>query len=197
LGTFLQLHFRRQIAIMKTTRLSIAAWVSLVFAMGGCSSDHVRSMLWVAEINDTAALASDVYNVGPDRTDQTGDDFVVEDSVPITIVADAAPGSFIVPGGAYSIVTIESYTVRFDSDEEIDGFTSALGWNVEVGRTFTGALTIVPAGMKTRAPLSSLREGGEFRTNAHITFRGKEANSGNTLTFETSLPVNFADWVDP
>lgn len=197
LGTFLQLEFSGDRSPMKLTRLSFAACISLALGLGGCSSDHVRSNVWVAEINETGALASDVYNSGQDGLPGTADDFVMEDSVPITIIADETPGSNVVPGGAYSIVTIESYTVVFDSDEEIDGFTAALGWNVEVGSTFNGAITIVPAGHKTRAPLSALKQGGEIRTNAHITFHGKEANSGNDVTFTTSIAVNFANWVDP
>ncbi|MCA9729855.1 MAG: hypothetical protein R3E12_10430 [Candidatus Eisenbacteria bacterium] len=182
---------------MNTKRISIATFLGAVLALSGCSSDNVRSTLWVSNINETAALASDVYNNGRDGTPGTADDFVIEDNVPVSIVADENPGTFVVRGGAYSVVTIESYTVAFDSDEEIDGFTATLGWNVEVGTVFNGSLTIVPAGLKTRAPLTALQNGGEFRTNAHITFHGKESNSGNKVTFETSLPVNFANWVDP
>jgi hypothetical protein len=182
---------------MKSTRLSFAAWFALVLGSSGCSSDHVRSNLWVATINETGALASDVYNNGRDGIAGTNDDFVLEDAVPVSIVADEGPGANIVPGGPFSIITIESYTVKFDSDEEVDGFTATLGWNVEVGSTFEGSLTIVPAGHKNRAPLNALTQGGEIRTNAHITFHGKEANSGNDVTFSTSLPVNFANWVDP
>jgi len=182
---------------MKPTRLFFAAWIALVLGSSGCSSDHVRSNLWVAEINETGPLSSDVYNNGRDGIPNTADDFVLEDAVPITIVADAAPGSSVTPGGPFSIVTIERYTVRFEGDEEVAGFSAVLGWNVEVGTTFEGSLTIVPAGHKNVAPLSALKAGGEIRTNAYITFHGKEANSGNAVTFSTSLPVNFANWVDP
>lgn len=181
---------------MKLTRLSFGACIGFLLC-SGCSDDHVRSKLWVAEINETGALASDVLNFGQDRIPGTVDDFVMEDAVPITIIADPSPGSSVSPGGAYSIVTIESYTVEFESDEEVPGFTATLGWNVEVGTTFEGALTIVPAGYKTVLPLSSLRTMGEIRTNARITFHGKESHSGNDVTFSTSLPVNFANWVDP
>lgn len=162
----------------------------------GCSDDNVRSKVWVLEVNDTQGLASDVYNLGQDGV-PSGDDFVLEDEVPVQVVADARPGSIIRGGGPYNLVTLESYDVAFESSEKIDGFSAALGWNVEVGTIFNGTLTLVPAGMKLLPPLSGLQSGGEIRTNARITFHARESDSGNAFTFETSVPVNFANWNDP
>jgi hypothetical protein len=164
--------------------------------ISGCSSDHVRSKVWVVSINDTAGLASDVHNLGEDRV-PSNDDFVLEDVVQVEIIADALPGSFIRGGGPYNLVTIESYDVVFESSEEIDGFSAALGWNVEVNTIHTGNLTLVPAGLKLLPPLAGLTNGGEIRTNARITFHARESESDNRFTFQTSLPVNFANWTDP
>lgn len=164
--------------------------------VSGCSDDNVRSKVWVREINDTQGLASDVYNLGQDEV-PSSDDYVLEDVVPVEVVVDARPGSFIQGAGPYNLITIESYDVVFDSSEELDGFSADLGWTIEVGTIFQGALTLVPAGMKMLPPLSGLLSGGEIRSNANITFHARESESGNTFTFETSVPVSFANWNDP
>lgn len=164
--------------------------------VSGCSDDNVRSKVWVANVNDTQGLASDVYNLGADGV-PSNDDFVLEDEVPVQVVADALPGSVISSGGPYNIVTLESYDVVFESTEQIDGFSAALGWNIEVGTIFSGTLTLVPAGMKLLPPLSGLQDGGEIRTNARVTFHARESESGNKFTFDTQIPVAFANWNDP
>ena len=179
---------------MNTRRIFFGAALALLVA-SGCSDDNVRSELYVAEINNSEALTSDVYNYGSDRV-PSADDYILEDEVEIKIVSQARDGIVKVGFGKYSSVTIDRYSVVFESDEEIDSYEAALGWVVPVNTVYEGALTIVPAGHKMRAPLIALQTGGEINASAVITFHGREADSDNKLTFETRIPVNFANWVD-
>ncbi|MCA9756191.1 MAG: hypothetical protein KDA27_10335 [Candidatus Eisenbacteria bacterium] len=160
----------------------------------GCSSDNVRSSLYVTEINNGEALTSDVIDYGNDRV-ASDDDFVYEDEVQVTIWATTRD-DIVNTDAAYSNVMIESYDVRFESSEEIDGFSAGLGWFVPVRNTYDGVLTLVPASLKAKNPLMALQAGGEIQATAHITFHARETDSENELTFTTQIPVNFANWTD-
>lgn len=183
------------------TKSIASALVSIGFglvALAGCSSDDaVRSRLWVGEVNNNEALTSDVYNNGSDNTPGTADDFVLEDEVTVVINNDPRPGSSLVSGGPYSFVTIDRYDVAFDAEEQIPGFSNALGWTIEARQSFQGNLTLVPFGLKIEPPLSSLRDAaGQIRATARVTFHAREADSDNTFTFSVDVPVHFANWVD-
>lgn len=166
----------------------------LVGAGMGCSSDNVRSNLYVTEINNGEALTSDVINRGADQV-ASGDDFVFEDEVQVTIW-NTKRDDLVDTGSAYRSVTVDRYEVSFESEEEIEGFSQGLGWLVQTGSTYEGTLTVVPASAKARTPLVALQSGGEILATAHITFYGHEADSDNELTFTTSVPVHFANWND-
>ncbi|MEZ4650631.1 MAG: hypothetical protein R3E97_17980 [Candidatus Eisenbacteria bacterium] len=160
----------------------------------GCSSDNVRSSLYVWEINNGEALTSDVLDYGNDGV-ASNDDFVYEDEVPVLIWATSRD-DIVNTDAAYSYITIDSYDVRFESSEEIDGFSAGLGWFVPVRNTYQGTLTVVPASLKTKNPLLALQTAGEIQATAHITFHAREADSNNEFTFSTRIPVNFANWND-
>jgi hypothetical protein len=184
---------------MRFTRWIVSCGLLLVLATlwAGCSGkDTVRSRLWVVKINDNQSLNSDVYNAGSDVSDPS-DDFVVQDEVEVVIQNDPiGSGVSVEPGGPYSFFTIDSYDVRYESDESIAGFSGALGWAVETGSSVTGAVTVVPAAQKMVNPLVALRQGGEIQATAHVTFHAHEADSGHELKFETSFPIHFANWTD-
>jgi hypothetical protein len=175
--------------------LTVAAPVLTLIGVGtGCSSDNVRSNLYVWEINNGEALTSDVIDRGTDQI-ASGDDFVFEDEVQITIW-NTTRDKIVDADAAYSFVTVDRYEVTFESDEEIEGFSQGLGWLVPTRNTYEGTLTVVPASLKTRTPLLALQNGGEILATAHITFYGHEADSNNEVTFSTAVPVHFANWTD-
>lgn len=174
-----------------TTALPILALAG--FGMG-CSDDNVRSTLYVWEINEGEGVTSDVIDRGSDRV-ASNDDFVYEDEVSITIW-NTTRDDIVNTGSAYGFVTVERYEVRYESEEEIEGFGGGLGWLVPSRNTFEGVLTVVPGSLKTRAPLVALQNGGEILATAHITFYARESGSNNELTFTTKVPVHFANWAD-
>jgi len=179
---------------MNTRRIFLGLTLALVMA-SGCSDDNVRSDMYVSWINNSEALTSDVYNLGADEV-PSGDDYVIEDEVELEIRNLPRDGIVDVRAGKYGSMTVERYTVVFESDEEIESYSGMLGWVVPINTNFRGFLTIVPAGLKMQTPLIALQSGGEIHASAVITFYAREANSGNETTFETRVPVNFANWVD-
>ena len=175
--------------------LTLAAPVLALVGVGaGCSSDNVRSSLYVWEINNGEALTSDVIHRGADQI-ASADDFVFEDEVQVTVWSTTRD-DVVDTGSAYSFVTVDRYEVTFESEEEIEGFSAGLGWLVPSRNTYEGTLTIVPASLKTRTPLVALQNGGEILATAHITFFAHESDSNNELTFTAQVPVNFANWND-
>lgn len=175
----------------------ILIWIAPILLLGmgtGCSSDNVRSKVYVWEMNNGEAVTSDVLHLGNDGV-PSADDFIFEDEVPVTLWSTTRD-DVVNTDAAYSFVTVERYTVRFESSEEIEGFSSGLGWLIPTRNTFEGFLTVVPADLKTKAPLLALRSGGEITATAHITFYARESDSDNELVFETSVPVHFANWSD-
>ena len=179
---------------MNTRRILLGLALATTLA-SGCADDNVRSELYVSVINNSEALTSDVYNFGSDDV-PSGDDFVIEDEVEIEIISQARDGIVNVSSGKFGSMTIERYTVVFESDEEIESYSSTLGWVVPVNTIFEGFITIVPASLKQQTPLIALQSGGEIHANAVVTFYARESESDNETTFQTRIPVNFANWVD-
>lgn len=181
---------------MNTRRILLGFGLTVAMATAsGCADDNVRSELYVSVINNSEALTSDVYNLGTDQV-PSADDYVFEDEVEIEIVSQARDGIVKVQAGKFGSMTIDRYTVVYESDEEIDSYNSTLGWVVPVNTTFKGFVTIVPASLKQRTPLIALQSGGEIHASAVITFYAREADSDNEMTFETRIPINFANWID-
>lgn len=173
--------------------ISVAPMCLLALA-AGCSSDNVRATVHVWEINEGLPVNSDVYNFGVDGIAST-DDYIVEDQVEVVVWSQARDG-IVNTDVAYRQTIVESYEVIYESEEEIEGFSGGLGWLVPVRNTFTGYITVVPASVKTSPPISSLAYGGEIMATARIIFHAREVDSNNTLSFETRIPVHFANWAD-
>jgi hypothetical protein len=177
-------------------RVPLALVVFTVVLLGGivagCSDDAaVRSVLQVTEINGNQPLSSDVAE-GPDSSITIREDAIVitVSNTPHDAVLNLASGK------PFSVITLESYEIRFEGDESIPPVSGALGWTVESGKTVEGSLVVVPASLKVQAPLISLRRGGEIQTTAWLTITGREATSGSKVKVEASFPVNFANWAD-
>ena len=173
--------------------------LAIVFPLvSGCSDDSApRNVVTVTSINLNDALSSDVLNNGADRTPGTSDDFVYEDRVTVQLLSVAHDGALETGSGTpYDYVFFERYTIEYEADEEIPTYSGALGWTVTSRIPFTGALTVVPAGLKSRAPLIGLVQGGEISAAAKITIYGHESTSNAPVKIEARLPVHFANWVD-
>ena len=177
-------------------RVSLALVLLTLALLGGiatgCSDDAAgRSVLQVTKINNNLPLSSDVENPDGSLTVREDVILITVSNTPHDAVLDLASGK------PYSVITLERYEIRFESDETIPPVSGALGWTVESGKTVEGSLVVVPASLKTQPPLSALRGGGEIQTTAWLTITGRETTSGSTVKVEASFPVNFANWVDP
>jgi len=180
-------------------QLGVAVGIAAVLLLAGCSdSSAPRSVLTVLSVNDNDALSSDIVNYGSDGLAGTADDFVFEDRVPVSLRSADHDGVVdVFQNGPYGYIFIDSYNIHFESEEEIQDVNGSLGWSVPAHADFQGNLPIVPASLKSEAPLSSLLSGGEILATAHITLRGHEQTSNAPIKLETTLPVHFANWVDP
>ncbi len=176
----------------------IAVGIAAMWLLAGCSdSSAPRSVLTVISVNNDDPLSSDVVNYGSDGSPGTSDDFVIEDRVPVLIrSADHDDVVDIFQNGPYGYIFIDSYSIVFESEEEIPSVSGGLAWTVPAHAEFTGNLPIVPAGLKGQPPLSSLVSGNEIVATARITLKGHEQTSDAPVKLVTTLPVHFANWVD-
>jgi hypothetical protein len=160
--------------------------------IAGCSdSSATRSVLSVTEVNENKPLASDVAE------GQESSYTIREDAVVMTVRNSPHDGVLdLSEEQPYGYVILDRYEIQFSSSEAIPPVSGALGWKVLSGDEVSGSFVVVPASYKTRAPLLSLRNGGEIQTTAVITIIGHEATSGYTVKTTTSFPVNFANWTD-
>ena len=168
----------------------LLAAVAVLSATACSDSSAPRSVLRVETINGNEPLRSDVLR--GDGEDAS----VLEDEVVIEIRNLPHDEVLALATSPYNSVLLKRYEVRFESDEAIPPVTGALGWQVGVGRQVSGAIVVVPAGLKVVAPLVSLQQGGEIQAVAHLTFFGEESGSNEEVRFGTVLQVNFANWTD-
>lgn len=174
-----------------------AVLTALSLLAASCSDDSAaRNVVTVLEINNNSPLSSDVVDYGQDNLPGTSDDFIFEDRV--TVELSSRPHDDVVDlfGSPYQYVSIERCRIEYESSEEIPAYEGAVGWTIQSTAPFIGSLTVVPANLKTRAPLSGLINGGEIAATAQITFYGHESGSGAPVKFEATLAVHFANWAD-
>ena len=171
--------------------LALTAAAPLCLFTAGCSdSSAPRQTPHVEAINDNQPLQSDVVRyVGDNAT-------IAEDAVVIEIWNRPHYTVLNLDLSPYSGVLLERYEITFESSEAIPPVRGALGWSVDLNRVMSGTIIIVPASMKAAPPLVSLRQGGEIQAVAHIRIEGREHGSGEKVSLETVLQVNFANWAD-
>ncbi len=165
----------------------------------GCGDDSApRSTVTVETINQSQVLDSDVYNNGQDKLPGTADDFIVEDTVPVTIRnRPHDSGLNIRTNGPFSAVVFERYEVRFTGQETLSPLFGSMYLRVPSGTTANGVVTIVPAGYKEIPPLLALRTGGEMLFTAEVTLIGTEEDSDDEVRATAVVPVHVANWTDP
>ena len=182
-------------------RFGLVLFAFCTIALGaGCSSDSSpRSVVTLESINDNLTLNSDVYNNGPDGVPGTSDDYILEDHVSFAVRnRPHDPALNVRAGGPFSVVVFQRFEVRFDGPESLPDVTGPLNLRVSSGNSASGEITIVPAGYKAdpTLPLISLRRGGEYRFQAHVTLIGQEEDSKDPVKVSGILPVNCANWSD-
>lgn len=171
----------------------LALMGAILPALSGCSdSSSPRSVLEVVSINANQSLKSDVVTM------LNGEPSIFEDTVPVEIHNRPHDSILNLADGPYGTVFIDRYEIRFDAgDEVIPGVSGGLGWRVPANETIQGSLVVVPGRHKMMAPLVGLSsQGGEILSTAHITFFGRESTSNQQVTFETVMPIHFANWAD-
>ncbi len=167
--------------------------------MSGCSDDSApRSSVTVESINNGETLDSDVYNNGPDDLPGTGDDYIVEDQVPVVLRnLPHDSGLDINANGPFGAVVFDRYEVRFEGDETLAPLFGSWYLRVPSGSAATGEVTVVPASYKMVPPLSTLAgEQSELLFTAKILLIGVEEDSQDEVIVEVGLPVNAANWGD-
>lgn len=173
------------------TSFVFAAILLMAAVVHGCSdSSAPRHVPVVESINDNQPLQSDVVRYDGESP------VVVEDAVAIEIWNRPHDDVLNLDRSPYNGILLERYEITFESEEAIPPVRGALGWSVDINRVMSGSLIIVPAVLKTQAPLVSLRQGGEIQAIAHIRIDGREHGSGEKVSLETTLQVNFANWGD-
>lgn len=178
--------------------LALCLCIAAAPALTGCSDETAaRSVASIQSIHGGQILDSDVYNNGKDAVPGTGDDYIVEDQVAVTIRnSPHDPGLNLRPDGPYGAVTFYRYEVRFQGEEDLSPIVGSIHLRVATGSTGSGEVTIVPAGYKTVPPLLALRDGGEIRLNAEVTLIGEEDDSREEIRAIAILPVHCANWAD-
>ena len=152
-------------------------------------------------MNNNGPLFADVYNNGSDL-EKLEDDFIPTDAIPITFTSKTADGALTMdPRKPFGTVQFTRYTVDFeendlnnDGQDDVNDIDGPMNMVVPVDGQATGAVLVVPAGVKGVGYLASLHvAGGESFTSAKLVFYGEEQTSHDKIVLETALIVGFAD----
>lgn len=188
-------------------RVTLALGLFLSAAFVGCAGDDgklTRGFVQVKELNNNGPLFADVYNNGTDL-EKAEDDFIPTDAVSITFTSKTADGGLVMdPDKPFGTVQFTRYTVDFaendlngDGHDDVNDIDGPMNLVVPIDGQATGAVLVVPAGVKGVGYLASLHfAGGESFTSAKITFYGEEQTSHDAVKVETALIVGFADYAD-
>jgi hypothetical protein len=198
---------------MRTLRLSLAAVmaVGLGTAFSGCNEveDASRVVVDIVNLNDNQPLLSDVYSTN-NTPIEPNDDFIPLELVRVTFRARPHDDvNTLSPLGPYGSVRFLKYKVEFQDGKHANGadldgngsvdltnFEAGMNAVVNVYSESTAFLVLISSAAKIVQPIVSLLGGGEFTTNAHITFYGQEETSGDSVIIERDLPIRIADYGD-
>ena len=177
----------------------LAAASAVVLLAAGCGDeDLVRSGIWVVSINENKPLESDVATAIIVADTLAGYSYK-EDVVPIRFQMEGDVDESLVPLGRWGHFIIHSYEVEYDlaGQGSVEGFSAGLGIAVEVGQIIDGHVLLVPADRKPQPPLRDLLGSlNEIVATARVTFHAREVDSDGEVTFETAMPIAFADFGD-
>lgn len=188
-------------------RLTVACGLFLASGLVGCAGDNgdlARSFVQVGAVNNNSPLFADVYNNGSDL-EKFEDDFIPTDAIPITFTSKTADGALTMdPRRPFGTVQFTRYTVDFkdndlngDGQDDVNDIDGPMNMVVPIDGQATGAVLVVPAGVKGVGYLASLHvAGGEAFTSAKLVFYGEEQTSHDKIVLETALIVGFADYAD-
>lgn len=193
-------------------RLSVTAFAVVAFlGIAGCDEeeDAARIVVDVVSLNGNSPLMSDVYNLNNTPTNYD-DDFVPVDVVEVTFEARPHDGALSVsPFNPFGSVRFTRYDIQYLDGVNTDGadldgngtvdlanFSAPMNTVVDVYDSATGYILIVGGGVKLESPIVDLRMGGEFGTEARITFHGVEETSGKSIKITRGLTVRIADFGD-
>lgn len=190
-------------------RLTVACGLFLAAGMVGCAGDNgdlSRNFVQVAALNNNGPLFADVYNNGNNAdVDHPEDDYIPADAVAVTFMSHTADGTLTMdPTKPFGTVQFTRYTVDFknndlngDGHSDVNDIDGPMNLVVPVDGQATGAVLVVPAGVKGTGYLASLHiAGGEAFTEAKLTFYGEEQTSHDKVVLESALIVGFADYAD-
>lgn len=199
--------FRNHPTRWMATALTVGLGTLAVAGFTGCAGDDEegpRSITSIFSLNDNLPLASDVYNLGPNKTDPV-DDFVPEDYLKIQVTSRPHDDALSLdPGKPFGTVRFHTYTLDYaDNDLDGDGTPELVDFVdypmnivVPIGQIGTGYVLAVPAAWKTENALGPLLFGGAYFTTATITMEGVEETSNEKVTLSGALVIGFSNYAD-
>lgn len=196
-----------------TAAYFLIAVAALALAMSsGCGQNtietHTRPV--VLSINGGAPLHADVFVVD---TTYAGGGYIPQETAEF-VFSNPPSQNFIdlSPEDPYGTFIIESYTIRYEVIQLLDGggsfstpdlptISNPIRISLPVNATVTTALVLAPASLKFENPIVDIMPGGtapngEAVVAAEITFTGHEQGSDRNQLIEASTTILFADYAD-
>ena len=191
----------------------ITSTVALAFgalALGGfvgCADDNeegARSITSIVSLNDNLPIASDVYDLGQNKTDPS-DDFIPEDYLKIVVKSRPHdPALTLNPDRAFGTVRFSRYSLDFVQNDlggnGINDLTDFVDYPmnlvVPINGEGTAFVLALPAAWKLEDELAPLRFSGSFQTTATITIYGIEETSHEEITLVGGIVIGIANYAD-
>jgi len=179
------------------------AVVASAFAVfvAGCKNDpeQQRSVISVASLNCNEPGQSDVLEQG-DSLNLLSDDFYADDwsrvrfeNKPYDGLITTDPGA---PHGDFLVTHYHIHWTRSSGGPVLPDRDENMTVSIPSGKDNVGFVRLVSFQDKETPILTALQYApGHIRMTAHITFYGHEVGNDRETSVETSLSVEFFDWV--
>jgi len=190
-------------------RITVAVALSalLVGGLAGCAGDDdeiPRSVTSIVSLNDNLPIASDVYDLGANKTDPI-DDFIPEDYLKIVVTSRPSdPALTLRPDRAFGTVRFNRYTLDFAKNDlggnGVDDLTDFVDYPmnlvVPINGEGTAYVLALPAAWKIEDELAPLVNSGSFQTTATITIYGVEETSHEEVALTGGIVIGIANYAD-
>jgi hypothetical protein len=185
--------------------ITIMALVIGLVALTGCSDNSnelQRVVCEVESINGGVPLVSAALNLGSDGLENTGDDYVPIDVVPVVFRARAYNSSMNIPeDGAYSSFIITGYSITWSSSDpnapaDLATFNlvnGAVSTQVPVDDEGFVSVLVASAEMKNAPWFQNILAGTAppFTAQANFVFQGHVSGTDHDSDIPVGLTVNF------
>jgi hypothetical protein len=179
-------------------------------ALVGCSKnepcavcpEYPEVAIEIVDINDQSPVQSAYLSTGPDGVVGTIDDFLPEDSVPVTFRVFNASNPEVPPGDHYVVmdefdILWRAITLGGEALTDYTTLESPTHIVIPLDETVTVGVLIASRRMKDIVLLKLFQDGSSFEATCELRFRGTPSWGGASLECIGSVHVSFVGVTGP